>query len=201
MRGRRADAVSQAVKGNPGKRKKSSVDDRVKILADAPAASNDPLAPPAIFGLEEFAGAIRLWNEYAPVLSRRNILNRLDRHSLAMFCYYLDRFWSAVTRLAQDGETQRVKTVAGGYMLRDHPAIRHRDDAAKIVFDLSSKFGFTPMDRHKLIREMVGTGVPAGGLFDEPHQAPQPQTAPPDEDANEIIGFAARNGTSPGRPN
>lgn len=196
MRGRRRDAASQAEKGNPGKRRKQSVMDRVKILAEAPPSSSDPLSPPAIFGLEEFAGAIRIWHEYAPILTRRNLLDRLDRHALAMFCYYLDRFWSAVARLAQDGETQKVKTVAGGFMLRDHPAVRHRDDAAKVVFDLAAKFGLTPLDRHKLIREMVGTGVPTGSLFGD-GAAPDRQSPAVDDDPNEMTGFAARHATTP----
>ncbi len=201
MRGRKADPVTQAEKGNPGKRsRKPTVADRVNALANAPASSADPLSPPVILGLEEFAGAIRIWNEYAPILTKRNMLDRLDRHSLAMFCYYLDRFWSAVIRLAADGETQRVRTVAGGFMVRDHPAVRHRDDAAKVVFDLSGKFGFTPMDRHKLIREMVGTGVPVGGLFGD-GRGPEAQDPQSGDDPDEMIGFASRHATSSARPN
>lgn len=202
MRGRRPDAVDQDAKGNPGKRRrKPTIADRVKLLSEAPATSSSPLAPPVMFGLEEFEGAIRIWHEFAPQLERGNVLHRLDRHTLAMFCYYLDRFWSAVAQLAQDGTTQRVKTVAGGYMLRDHPAIRHRDDAAKIVFDLSQKFGFSPLDRNKLMREIAGTGQPVGGLFGEgggeerPAQPDAP--APDDDDPDGITGFAARNRAVP----
>lgn len=201
MRGRRRDAVSQEAKGNPGKRRKVTIADRLKVLADAPAISTDPYAPPAILGLEEFSGAIKIWHEYAPVLTKRNILDRLDRHSLAMFCYYLDRFWTAVATIAQEGATQKVKTVAGGVMIRDHPAIRHRDDAAGIVFDLSAKFGFTPLDRHKLIREMVGTGVPPGGLLGDQEQH-QNNTPTPGDDQDSIVGFGARNSArAPAKPN
>jgi len=192
MRGRKPDPVSQDTKGNPGKRKKEKVEVRLRRLSEAPSASSDPLAPPLLFGLEEFAGAIRIWNEYAPTLSRRNIVHQLDRHTLAIFCYYLDRFWSAVAQLAQDGETQRVKTVAGGFMLRSHPAMRSRDDAAKVVFDLSSRFGFTPLDRHKLIREIAGAGVPVGGLFGDDDQAAK-KTEQPSSEPSGIAGFAARN--------
>ena len=195
MRGRSRDPVSQDAKGNPGKRKKpSTVAERIRALAAAPSASSDPLAAPEIFGLEEFSGAIRIWNEYAPQLKRRNILDRLDRHTLAMFCYYLDRFWAAVAQLAQDGETQRVKTVAGGYMLRDHPSVRHRDDAAKVVFDLSAKYGFTPLDRHKLIREIAGTGAPTGGLFGDDRPEATESEPQSDRDPDDIVGFAARGG-------
>lgn len=212
MRGRRPDAVGQAEKGNPGKRGKRkgpTVAERLKLLAEAPAASGEAFSPPALLGLEEFSGAIRIWHEFQPILQRRNILNRTDRHTLAMFCYYLDRFWSAVAQLAQDGETQKVKTVAGGYMLRDHPAVRHRDEAAKVVFDLSVRFGLTPLDRHKLIREMAGAGVPLGGLFgDEGGQQAQQPAAPAsptpataaDDDSDDIVGFARRHAATPGRP-
>lgn len=195
MRGRKPDPASQDQKGNPGKRKKrSDIEVRLRQLLEAPPSSSDPLSPPAILGLEEFAGAIRIWNEYAPTLSKRNILDRLDRHSLAMFCYYLDRFWSAVKTLATEGETQKVKTVAGGFMLRDHPAVRQRKEAADMVFDLSSRFGFTPLDRHKLIREIAGAGVPLGSLFGD--DQPSEQTSPAD-DPFDITGFAARNAARP----
>ncbi|MCX5518460.1 phage terminase small subunit P27 family [Kaistia defluvii] len=202
MRGRRPDIATQDEKGNPGKRRKAkpSINDRIKILAEAPPASSDALSPPLLFGLDEFAGAVQIWNEYVPELRRRNVLDRLDRHSMAMFCYYLDRFWSAVKRLAQDGETQRVRTTSGGYRIHDHPAVAHRDDAAKIVMDLSVRFGFTPLDRYKLIREMVGTGAPAGQLFgDNPGHGKDHAEQPSEElsDANSIAGFARRNSSMP----
>ena len=199
MRGRRPDAVSQDAKGNPGKRKrKVPIADRVRQLADAPASSSDPLAPPAVFGVEEFDGAVKIWREFAPVLNKRNIMDRLDRHTLAMFCYYLDRWWTAAIEIAKHGETQRVKTVAGGYMLRDHPAVRRRDEAHKFVMDLSKSFGFTPMDRHKLIREMVGTGAPSGGLFGD--NPPQEQAASATDEPDDIVGFAARMSSAAPRP-
>lgn len=203
MRGRRPDIASQEAKGNPGKRRrKPSIDDRIKALADAPSISTDVMAPPALFGVEEFKGAIAIWNEFAPVLRRRNMLDRLDRHTLAMFCYYLDRFWTAVKQIAGEGATQRVKTVAGGYMVRDHPAIRHRDDAGKVVLDLSVKFGFSPLDRHRLVREMAGAGQPIGGLLGDAEQASLPEVAAAEpEDADDISGFAARNASASGLPN
>lgn len=197
MRGRRPDVVSQEAKGNPGKRrKKPTIADRVAQLAAAPAAG--PLSPPALLGLEEFAGAIGIWGEIAPVLERRNIIDeRLDRHHLAMFCYYLDAFWAAVAQLAAEGKTQRVKTTAGGYMIRTHPAIRERDDAAKMVMDLSVRFGLTPLDRHKLVREIAGAGAPVGGLLGSERADPDQDTLPLPEaaggDPDEITGFAGRN--------
>lgn len=204
MRGRRPDVASQEAKGNPGKRRrKLSIDDRIKQLAEAPATAADVLAPPAMFGVEEFAGAIAIWNEYAPMLRRRNMLDRLDRHTLAMFCYYLDRFWTAVKQIAAEGATQRVKTVAGGYMVRDHPAIRHRDDAGKVVLDLGVKFGFSPLDRHRLIREMAGAGQPIGGMIGDGDSQQTMDVSPqPDDDAaDDISGFAARNASASGLPN
>jgi hypothetical protein len=38
-------------------------------------------------------------------------------------------------------------------MLRDNPSVDRRDFAAKMMLDLAEKFGFTPLDRNKLIRE------------------------------------------------
>lgn len=200
MRGRRPDAASQEAKGNPGKRrKKPTVSDRIKMLADAP--SPDAFSPPVMFGLEEFEGVIRIWREFVPELSRRNLIDaKLDRYTLAMFCYYLDQWQVAVATIAQQGSTQRVKTTSGGYRIHDHPSIEHRDKAVRIVMDLSTRFGFTPFDRHKLIREMAGTGVPIGGLFDEREapEAPAPEEASSGDD---IIGFAGRSMPPGQRPN
>lgn len=197
MRGRRPDVASQDDKGNPGKRrKKPTIADRIKALADAPATAG-PLSPPVLFGLEELAGAVRIWTELSSLLSRRNILDgQLDRHHLAMFCYYTDAWWQAVAQLAAEGKTQRVKTTAGGYMIRTHPAIRERDDAAKMMMDLSVRFGLTPLDRHKLVREIAGAGAPVGGLLGgeaaEQEALPiEPGAAGGDPDA--ITGFAGRN--------
>ncbi|MCX5581335.1 phage terminase small subunit P27 family [Kaistia terrae] len=201
MRGRRPDIASQEDKGNPGKRRKAkpTIDARIKLLADAPSASTDVLAPPLMFGLEEFEGAIQIWNEYVPELRRRNILDRLDRHTMAMYCYYLDRFWSAVKKLAKDGDTQRVRTTSGGYRIHDHPAVAHRDDAAKVVMDLSARFGFTPLDRYKLIRELTGTGASAGPLFgDRQDSGPEQPSMPMDATENDTIaGFARRHSSKP----
>lgn len=202
MRGRRPNAVDQETRGNPGRKarpRKRPIEERLGDLASAMPDGDGPLAPPALFGLEEFEGAIRVWNEIAPTLRQRNLLDRLDRQTLAMYCYYVDQFWGAVTAIAEKGEEQRVKTVAGGYMMRRNPALDRRDKAAGIVLDLSQRFGLTPLDRHKLIREMSGAGAPTGTLFgDGRPDADADATRPGDG----ILGFAQRGALPPGaKPN
>lgn len=200
MRGRRVNAVDQETRGNPGRKRKPakvSVADRLRDLASAAPAGDGPLDPPAVLGLEEFAGAIRVWNEIAPTLRQRNLLDRIDRHTLAMYCYYVDQFWSAVTAIAERGEEQKVRTVSGSYMLRRNPALDRRDKAAAIVLDLAKSFGLTPLDRHRLIREMAGAGAPVGGLFGDALPE-KPQDTPSDG----ILGFAGRHGLAAGsKPN
>src|SRR5262249_7474239 len=49
------------------------------------------------------------------------------------------------------GYSVMVKTVSGDKMPRENPSVARRDFAAKMTVDLSSKFGLSPQDRHRLL--------------------------------------------------
>lgn len=183
-RGRRADAAElQEAKGNPGKRMNkaarqiAAAEAMAKMLGTAPGRENDPLAPP-VFLDQRFAPALAVWNDYAPRLADRNLLDPLDRHTFALFCVWLGEFVTANEDIARNGYSRLVKTVSGDKMPRENHAVARRDTAMKYVLDLSKRFGLTPLDRYALIRDQAaGRG---GGLFGR--EAPSPDSTAAEDD-------------------
>jgi P27 family predicted phage terminase small subunit len=150
--------ATQAAKGHPGKRRtrverQLEEADRVAgMLAAAPPDPNQPLAPPAFLDAR-FAPALAVWNEYAPQLSRLNLLDTLDRLPFATFCVYMGEFVTANEAIARDGYSIKVKTVSGGMMPRKNPNVDRRDIAMDYILDFAERFGLTPLDRAKLFRD------------------------------------------------
>lgn len=168
-RGRRkGDPRDQKAKGYPGKRKSktdreleamiAAAERDAKLLAAA-GNGNDLQALPIFLNDPRLAPATIIWKEYAPRLDKLNLLTTLDRHTFAMFCLYAAEFVLANKDILDKGYSLPVPTVAKdakgkpGMMLRDNPSVDRRDFAAKMMLDLAEKFGFTPLDRNKLIRE------------------------------------------------
>lgn len=165
-RGRRkSDPQDQKAQGYPGKRRKV-VDKAIvdaeryaKLLADAPKEGDDYLAPPRFIDDPRLAHAIVVWKEYAPRLDKLNLLARTDRHLFALFCIYVAEFVQANDDILKKGYSIMVPTIARGdggkpgKMPRKNPSVERRDTAADMMIDLSVKFGLTPLDRAKLIRE------------------------------------------------
>jgi P27 family predicted phage terminase small subunit len=129
------------------------------MLADAPIEGDDYLAPPRFIDDPRLADAVAVWKEYAPRLDRLNLLARTDRHMFALFCVYVSEFVRAQDDILTKGYSVLVPTIAKdangnpGKMPRENPSVARRDNAAEMMLDLSVKFGLTPLDRAKLIRE------------------------------------------------
>lgn len=153
--------------GHPGKRPSKAerqlaeADAMAKLLATAPGSENDPKAPPAFLD-ERFAPALAVWKDYAPRLAHLNLLDPLYRHAFACFCIWVGEFVMANEDIQKHGYSRNVKTVSGSMYPRVSPAVGRRDTAMSFMLDLSTKFGFTPLDHYKLIREQA-TGFPGGG--------------------------------------
>lgn len=145
--------------GHPGKRKSKTEKaiaeaERLAKLLAAPRASDETSGdPPAYLNDPRLAPALAVWGEYAPRLDKLHLLARLDRHTFALFCIYAAEFVIANEDILVKGYSTRVKTVSGDYMLRENPSVSRRDFAGKMVLDLSTKFGLTPADRNKLLRD------------------------------------------------
>lgn len=222
-RGRRkGNPNDQRAKGYPGKRKsktdrelaamEKAAERDAKLLAAA-GAGNDLQVLPIFLSDPRLKPATMIWREYAPRLDKLNLLTTLDRHTFSMFCIYAAEFVLANKECLDKGFTIMVTTVAGSksggkgsQMPRDNPALARRDFAAKMMLSLSEKFGFTPLDRNKLIREhamqfdaetLFGQGRPTPGR--EP--APAEGGGAPSADDGLIGSLNTLDTPSPGKMN
>ena len=210
-RGRTAASPElEKARGYPGKRK-SKADRQLEeagrlaeMLASAPAASGDPLAPPGFID-KRSAPALRIWSELAPTLVATGRLTEEDRFVFAQFCVYAGEWVAANEEVLSKGFAQRVKTVAGGYMERTRPAVAIRERAFDVVCKLAEKFGLTPRDRYSLFKDQAAAGL--GGLFgqsqnrarDDAREAEQGAAAGPSEE--DAIGVLGRMDSAPPLPN
>lgn len=182
----RGNPEDQAAMGHPGKRRTKTekaiaeAERQAKLLA-LPRAEETSDSPPAYLADPRLAPAMAVWMEYAPRLDKLHLLARLDRHTFALFCVYAGEFVVANEDVLVKGYSTRVKTVSGDYMLRENPSVSRRDFAAKMVLELSSKFGLTPADRNKLLRDSA-MRFDDETLFGRVLQHPQPSKdeGPPD---------------------
>lgn len=208
-RGRTAASPElEKARGYPGKRK-SKADAALEqaarlaeMLASAPAATGDPLAPPGFID-KRSAPALRIWRDLAPTLVATGRLTEEDRFVFAQFCVYAGEWVAANEEVLNKGFAQRVKTVAGGYMERTRPAVAIRERAFDVVCKLAEKFGLTPRDRYSLFKDQSAAGL--GGLFGQPSHrsrddddAEQGAAAVPAED--DPIGLLGRMDSAPPRP-
>lgn len=155
----KGDPADQAAMGHPGKRKTKTekaileAERQAALLAMPRATDETSGAPPVYLENPQLLPAMAVWKEYAPRLDRLHLLSRLDRHTFALFCIYAAEFVVANEDILVKGYSVMVKTVSGDKMPRENPSVGRRDHAAKMVLEMSSKFGLTPSDRNKLLRE------------------------------------------------
>ena len=224
-RGKKDDPRDEALRGFPSKRRRKTEAAIAELEAAAEAqaramADKPPL--PSIDDLQSFPSfllgerldlAREIWLEYAPRLDRLNLLTTLDRYTFAMFCLYAAEFEIANKSVNEKGYAFAVPTVAKtadgkpGMMLRENPSVFRRDHAAKMMMQIGEKFGFTPSDRNKLIREhamRMDEEVLFGRVRTQPPAAPlEPSPGnrlPPElngSDPVEIIGSLAALDSAP----
>lgn len=167
--------------GHPGKRKSKTekaiaeAERQAKLLA-LPRAAETADAAPAYLDDPRLAPALAVWNEYAPRLDRLHLLAQLDRHTFALFCIYAAEFVVANEDVLTKGYSVLVKTISGDKMPRENPSVGRRDHAAKMVIEMSSKFGLTPSDRNKLLRDGA-MRLDEQTLFGRVMEQPQPAVA------------------------
>ena len=193
---RRGNPHDQAAMGHPGKRKSKTeraiaeAERQAKLLAASRPTDDTSGAPPVYLMDPRLAPAMAVWNEYAPRLDKLQLLARLDRHTFALFCVYAAEFVVACEDILINGYSVAVKTVSGDKMPRENPSVGRRDFAAKMVLDLSNKFGLTPADRNKLLRDgamhfddetLFGRAQPQRQPAQEVQEAAEPAPAPQGE--------------------
>ncbi len=148
--------LDQAAKGFPGKRKSKTEKaiaeaERLASLLVAARASTPSEGKPGYLHDARLKPASAMWDDYAPRLDRLHLLSQLDLHLFGMFCIYAAEFVAANEDILTKGYSVLVKTVSGDKMPRENPAVARRDFAAKMTIDLSSRFGLSPQDRHRLL--------------------------------------------------
>ncbi len=208
MAGRNADPL-QAAKGFPNRRKsavqkREEEAQRVAALL-ARVSEQNVLQPPAMIDQGPlYSGAVAVWRDMAPRLARTNRLQEQHRLIFAMFCVYYADWITLNDQLKREGVTQKVKTVAGGYMIRDHPAVRRRQECFDNVMKLSAQFGLTPHDEYDLFKNQALAANLNPGLFQTPAPAGSTQQADavptPDSDAPRVGMLGGMNSTPPTRP-
>jgi P27 family predicted phage terminase small subunit len=173
--------------------------DRIaELLAQSPT-HGDPLAPPAIIE-QGAAAAVAVWRDLAPRLKSTQRLQPQHRPMFAMFCVYFAEWTVANEDIKAKGLTQRVKTVAGGFMERTRPIVAIRDRAFDMVMKLSERFGLTPSDEYSLFREQAVAFAANPGLFDreQPVAAvPSGSDPAPADDQPGLIGALNRMDSTP----
>ena len=208
-RGRkREDPRIQAAKGNPGRRKaktKSAIERMeaqaardAKMFAES-GSGTDLQALPVFLQDKRLAVAQAIWKQYAANLDKLNLLTVLDRHTFSLFCIYGAEFVIANRDVLDNGHTIMVTTIAGSKskskagnaMPRLNPSVDIRDHAAKMMLQLAEKFGFTPLDRARLITGHAMLND-EDTLFGRRRTQPSGETPAAPEDApsasQEIIG-------------
>ncbi len=205
-RGRRGDPPEiEAAKGYPGRRK-TKVDKAIErqrhlaeLLAAAPGDGDNALSPPRFMD-ERFGAALAVWRDYVPKLAKLHLFEALDRFTFALFCVAVGEWAEANEDIAKTGYSRNVKTVSGDLMPRVNPSVDRREAASKIMFEMSKRFGLTPLDRANLFRSHAE--LPNGrGLFGDPARpdaeqsaaSTQPEVPAPDD----AIGLLGRFDTPP----
>lgn len=202
--GRRPDPPElQAAKGHPGKRR-SKVQARAaeadRIAAMLSSASTADLMTPPVLADPMFAPALAVWRDLAPELARTHRLPKESRLIFVQLCVYMAEWLGAEMDIAANGYTQKVKTVAGGYMERKRPEVDRRERAFDNVMRLSAEFGLTPHDMYALFKDQAVVAQNNPDLFGRPAQAApvaQAEAAPEVAARSTLVGSAARLRSQP----
>lgn len=204
--GRQPDTPeTQKAKGNPrsGGRETKAVKDRKARFAKvcellAPVAGGLDVPPPAFLSEPGFEAALAVWRRLAPELKRTNRLPVDSREAFAVYCTNYAEWLEAQIDINDGGRTQRVKTVAGGVMERDRPAMRHRQQAFDNILKMSERFGLTPRDMYSLFKDQAAAAHNNPGLFGEQLPAPKPAEKAPETTAPAgVIGTAKLHKSAP----
>ncbi|GAB5481259.1 MAG: hypothetical protein Pars92KO_10160 [Parasphingorhabdus sp.] len=201
-KGRKPDP-NQAKKGYPARRKSAVMkrEEEAQRVAELllENSTSDPLQPPPMIDQGPlYAGAVAVWKDMAPRLHRTYRLMDQHRPIFAMFCVYYADWISLNDQLKREGMTQRVKTVAGGFMIRNHPSVKLAQQCFDNVMKLSQNFGLTPHDEYDLFKNQSLAGALNPGLFGTtPAQGPAKEKAQPDADEPRVGMLGDLNSVPP----
>lgn len=192
MRGRKPDsAARQAAKGNPstkGSRPRASKKDKRTAEQRAAVLASVQQDHPKFLADHRLKAALDIWRELEPDLRRLHLLDRLDRHTFAMYCVHMADWITATRDIQNRGHWKNVKNVNGEPMPRLNPMVKVREIAERHILEISSRFGLDPANRYKLLRDQAAApkaqdlfssvpGQPAAGAS-PPASGPEPDELP-----------------------
>lgn len=171
MRGRKPDPAGlQEAKGSPGKRKRGK-GRAVKLTAEEiaaqlEAAQNAQAADhPKFLADPRVKEALAIWRELETDLRRLRLLDRLDRHTFAMYCVHMADWITATRDIQKRGHWKNVKNVNGDLMPRLNPMVKVREIAERHILEIGARFGLDPANRYKLLRDQAAAPMPNPDLF------------------------------------
>ena len=89
------------------------------------------------------------WLRVVPSLASIDMLDRMDRSTLAAYCEAWAQFCQASTRIKTEGAVYDVAT-KHGVLKRKSPWVDVRADATQRLLKIATEYGMTPQSRAKL---------------------------------------------------
>ena len=94
--------------------------------------------------------AKEVWGYVVALLDRMGVLTEADAMALEQLCEAYADWRDARETIEAAGAYYETVNQAGGTMIRAHPAVSIRNDAARRVQSLMAEFGMTPSSRSKV---------------------------------------------------
>lgn len=208
MKGRKADPALASAKTDPSRRRTKAqkaadaIDARVKQAeqraAQFAATSTSAEMPAFMADDPQYAGVAAVWRHHAELLKTRNFWGAAFIAPFTAFCIYYDEFIAADREVKAKGFGVEGKSTSGGQRFWRNPAIDVRDHAINRVMELSTRYGFTPLDMYKLERESAAAGGGRGAGAGASSTGGQLPLGKGDGDAVEPPAPAADPTTNPG---
>lgn len=171
MRGRKPDPTGlQAAKGHPGKRTRKkarppTAEETAAQVAIAEAAAEALAEHPKFMSDPRVKEALTIWRELEGDLKRLHLLDRLDRHTFAMYCVHMADWITATRDIQKRGHWKNVKNVNGDHLPRLNPMVKVREIAERHILEIGARFGLDPANRYKLLRDQAAAPSPNPDLF------------------------------------
>ncbi|MGY6410779.1 MAG: phage terminase small subunit P27 family [Alkalilacustris sp.] len=127
--------------------------DRRNDAAPAPVSAR----PPMPSTLTETAQAN--WDRFCGVLEAMGVLTVADEFALEQLVEAYADWRQSHEIIAAEGTHYESESVKGGLMVRAHPAVGMRSDAARRFQSLLSEFGLTPASRSRVSAAEKGDQV------------------------------------------
>lgn len=139
--------MAKGRKRTPDHLKVVSGTDRADRRNDA-APTPDVARPPMPSTLTDFAAAN--WDRFCGVLESMGVLSVADEFALEQLVETYAQWLHAQGVIDIEGTHYTTESKSGGTMVRAHPAVAMRSDAARRFASLMSEFGLTPASRSRV---------------------------------------------------